>query len=160
MIDGVASGRLSPDADWQALEGEADLFASGSNLGGDPLGYLNAIKNVRVVTPAADGTATEGVVIETLFPSALLPDEIAATITRYVFDLDGPQYAAYMRRSMEEQLRRQGQLPAGISLEMATEFIEMTGQGELWVDGSGLPMRQIIQFQAGRTQVVADLVAD
>ncbi|HRW05312.1 MAG TPA: hypothetical protein P5121_09475 [Caldilineaceae bacterium] len=139
--DGVTKGRLSPDAEWQTVEAGADLFAPG----GDPLGYLVAIKNVQTIASNA-ATQSESDQDNTLFPSALLPEQIAASITRYSFDIDGPAYAEYMRRALAEQLRRRGELPVSIQLSSAQQYVAMTGQGELWVNSDGLPVRQLVRL--------------
>ncbi len=138
IADGVAEGRLMPDAEWQTVDEVTDLFAPS----GDPLGYLSAIENVRVIAPDA-GTGSE----ETLFPSALLPDQLSAAMIRYAFQIDGPRYAEFMRRNLEEELRRKGDLPTGITLGLAQQFVEMTGEGELWVNSDGFPVRQIVHLR-------------
>ncbi|MBV7333696.1 hypothetical protein KFU94_36775 [Chloroflexi bacterium TSY] len=100
-----------------------------------------------------------------LFPTGLLPDEMADAITRYAFDLSGPKYAEYMRQSMQDYLRARGELPAGMTLGHVEQYKKMTGQGEVWVDASGLPLRQIIHIsfppeKRAKNWVEADITTD
>ncbi len=132
-------GRLSDDEPWTEVELATDLFAPG----GDPMGFLAAAENVRVISAGdEDAAGTESMPVE------LLPVSLSDAITRYRFDLNGPKYARTMRDQLEDQLRRQGELPAGITLQLAQHYVDMTGQGELWVhrgaDGIELPLRQTL----------------
>jgi|GEM_PF-3287869 len=131
---GVGYGRLSQDDPWTQVDVAADLFAPG----GDPLGYLAAMENVRI----ADGVGADRPVTEEIVPAAL-----STSIARYQFDLDGVAYARYIRAQMEEQLRRQGALPAGVSLQMTDNYAGMTGSGEIWVNSRGLPVRQMLHLR-------------
>ena len=65
-------------------------------------------------------------------------------IHRYAFDLDGPRFAEYVRAEMERALREGGELPPGVSLEVPQAYQGMSGDGELWLDAAGLPLRQIV----------------
>jgi hypothetical protein len=47
---------------------------------------------------------------------------------------------------MEEELRRKGKLPAGLTVDLADHYVDMTGTGELWVNDEGLPIRQVLQM--------------
>lgn len=143
--------------DWQ----EAQDFTGGFAPGNDPLAYLAGMKNVvelgtearvlfipaaRVPTPAAEELATA--------------PETSVVVTRYGFDLDGPAFAAYARDQLERQLAARGELPFGVTLDMAREFREMTGQGELWVDGQGLPLRLSVHLVYPQTAQGERLEAD
>ena len=55
--------------------------------------------------------------------------------------MDGPIFATYLRDRLERQLREQGELPFGVTLDASSSFRQMTGSGELWVDARGLPLR-------------------
>ncbi len=121
------------------------------------MAFLSAAENVRV--ESSDGTG------DPLFPGDLLPAAYADTITRYQFDLSGLKVAQLMRAQMEDYLRSQGALPAGVSLQMAQQYVDMTGVGEIWVSSRGLPVRQImtLQFpaQAGAAEwVSAEVTTD
>lgn len=111
---GVAQARTA-GADWQTVEGLTDLAAPNA----DPLAYLSAARNVRVL-PA-----------DPRFPG-----------TRYAFDLHGPTFAATMRDVLARQYQQRGELPVGASLDLPETYRAMTGSGELWVDERGLPFRQ------------------
>jgi subtilisin-like proprotein convertase family protein len=116
-VDGdQAFGRV-PGGDWQKVDNFSGMFAPG----GDPLGFLAAVKNEK------------------------LAETVASGIRRYTFDLDGPAYAAFVRDQMEKQLSESGKLPAGMSLGTADVYLQMTGTGSLWVDGSGYPVQLVAE---------------
>jgi len=120
--EGKTWGRSGADGAWQEVDGATTLFAPNQDL----LTYLVAAKNVE-----------------------RLPLEARAgiTLTRYSFELDGPVFAQYMRDQMEVEMQRRGELPPNVSLQTATLYAEMTGEGEIWLDGAGLPVRQLIHAQ-------------
>ncbi|MEZ4678254.1 MAG: hypothetical protein R2932_28970 [Caldilineaceae bacterium] len=178
---GTAFGRLAADQPWTKVPFATDLFAPG----GDPLAYLTTAQNVRIITPSqpTPGQEASGVLADngavappalgieegsnTFFPSELLPATLTSSITRYQFEIDGLQYAQLMRQEMESYLRAQGELPAGITLGLVDKYVQMRGQGEIWVsqDGNGneLPMRQMLRLSfppaAGATEwVEAEIV--
>ena len=118
--DGAAMGRVS-HGDWRTVDDMTGLFAPNQDL----LTFLAAAKDVRQVQPESrDGMA----------------------VTRYTFDVDGPAFAAYMRDQLEAELTRKGKLPVGVSLDMARQYVEMTGQGDLWLNADGLPLRQVMHL--------------
>ncbi|MEZ4619327.1 MAG: hypothetical protein R2867_27985 [Caldilineaceae bacterium] len=43
--------------------------------------------------------------------------------------------------------RRKGELPIGVPLELASQYVDMEGSGELWVNTDGLPVRQVITLK-------------
>ncbi|GIV97692.1 MAG: hypothetical protein KatS3mg057_2349 [Herpetosiphonaceae bacterium] len=123
---GRARGRTSPNASWQDLDQSAtDLFAPG----GDLLGYLAAATNVEERAVALDD-----------------PRVPRAAQTRYTFDLNSASYANFMGRQLEEQMRRNGELPPGLSLDLARIYEGMRGSGEIWLDEEGLPIRQVLHL--------------
>ncbi|MCP4543221.1 MAG: LamG domain-containing protein, partial [Chloroflexi bacterium] len=142
--NGQAYGRLDATGDWtQVDDNTVDLFAPG----GEPLGFLIAAENVQVMEI---GNKVPG-------ESAPTPDEVIANpqillfegqpSAHYSFDISGPRYAEYMRREMQDQLRREGELPVGVNLGVSKQYIDMEASGELWLDADGLPVRQIIRMQ-------------
>ncbi|MFN2286250.1 MAG: hypothetical protein ACK2UQ_17675, partial [Anaerolineae bacterium] len=76
------------------------------------------------------------------------PPETRAGVsfTRYTFKIDGHRYAAYVRDQMEAQLTESGELPMGVNLDLPKQYVEMTGEGELWVGRDGLPLRQTLRL--------------
>lgn len=118
IADGKAVGRVGMSG-WREVDDFSGLFAPDR----DPLAYLAGAEDVRHV-----GTETRSWV----------------TIDRYAFRLDGPSFAAYMRDRMEEELVRKGELPAGLRLDMVQAYVGLAGEGELWLDSEGLPLRQIL----------------
>ncbi len=131
--DGRGYGRVSDDEAWSDVDVVSDLLSPGS----DPLGFLAAVENVRMV----DGNSAEN-----NSPADLLPVSYMQSVTRYQYDLDSLQYAQMMREQMEEMLRESGELPAGLSLQTARRYVEMTGKGEIWISHD-LPVRQILHVQ-------------
>jgi hypothetical protein len=105
---------------------EAENFSGGFAPGNDPLAFLAGIKDVREVM-AKEQTND--------------PSRITQRVARFSFQLDGRALAAYMRDQLERQLTENGELPLNVTLDAPGSFREMTGNGELWVDGAGLPLR-------------------
>ena len=144
-----------PDGTWQ----EASDSVTGLGTGGDPLGYLRSIKNV-----VALGTETHALPAPESSDPAAAPQPSSVTVSRYSFDFDGPAFAVYMRDELARQLTARGELPLDVSLDTAREYREMTGQGEVWVDARGLPLRLAVHLvypedQRGQ-RVEADIKTD
>lgn len=124
--EGQAQTRVG-DGDWQASSENAVAFAPE----GDFLAFLQLAKNVA---PAADR----------------LPDATDTICARldcthlaiYTFDLDSQAYAAKLARIAQQQMQRNGQLPPGATVQIPDHLAQVTGTGELWIDGRGLPVRQ------------------
>ncbi len=117
-VDGDRAYARQGVRDWQEVPNFTGLFAPQ----GDFMAFLSAAKNVRV---AENGIRN----------------------TQYVFRIDGPSYAAYVRDQLERYLTEKGELPPGVSLELPKTYKKMTGQGELWIGADGLPLRQIMHLQ-------------
>ncbi|MCB0128382.1 MAG: hypothetical protein KDE58_39215, partial [Caldilineaceae bacterium] len=152
---GQAYGRQGNGDEWSALEQMSDLFAPA----GDPLGLLAAMENVRVLGPNAPGMEDISAPAEVLAAR----NQTEGAISRYAFDLSGPRFAAFMKAQMEEQLRHKGELPPSVSLSTPNQYVGMTGQGELFVNDPGLPVRQLLHInlppQTGAdSQISADIV--
>lgn len=114
--------------EWQELDEIPNAFAPGS----DPAAYLVGANNVVAL---GEETRT-------------LPAELggALSFTRYGFELDGAAFAAYLHDQLERQLRQQGKLPAGMSLDSTQLYEGMVGSGEVWLDQEGLPLRLIVDI--------------
>ncbi len=141
---GRAFGRAN-GSDWEAIEDISTLFAPGR----DPLGFLHAAQDIRRLG-ATDASITD----------ALIPMQ---SITRYAFRLDGPTFAATMRDQFEEELRRRGELPVGLRLDLARLYLDMTGEGEIWLNQDALPARIILDVQfppTGQEQVEVAITTD
>jgi len=91
-----------------------------SSTTADYLGYLAAAENVQRIAEVDD----------------------AAHFTRYSYDINGQRFAEHVR----DQMQAGGQIPAGMSLEPSPLLAAMSGQGELWVDEDGMPVRQIVDL--------------
>jgi hypothetical protein len=139
----TAYGRLAGDAEWTEIDELSDLLVSDlfAQSGATPwtqLGLLEAAENIREVAPGQG---------DDLLFDKLLAGADASGLTRYVFDLNGLRYARYLRDQMEEFLRRKGELAGNMHLELARTYLEMQGGGELWVDASGRPVRQVLHIK-------------
>ncbi len=118
---------------WQEIDDFTDAFAPGSDL----MAYLAGAANVREA-----GTETRALPS----PEGGEARDGGITFTRYRFDLDGPAFADYLQRQLEDYLREEGALPAGVTLSASDEFRRATGHGEVWIDGRGLPLRLTVHL--------------
>ncbi|MEM7334889.1 MAG: LamG-like jellyroll fold domain-containing protein, partial [Chloroflexota bacterium] len=128
--DGETKGRVG-DSDWEEVDDISSLYIPGR----DALGILYAAVNIQDAGPETRANIT---------------------FTRYTFDIDGPAYAHYMRTQLEQELARKGALPHGMEIELADQFVNMSGYGEIWIDEVGLPLRQtmFMQFPPAETEQV------
>ncbi|MFN8474924.1 MAG: NosD domain-containing protein [Anaerolineae bacterium] len=92
----------------------------------DYLSFLTAVKDVQPVNDTAAG-ADDG-----------------RGARHYRFTLDGPRYAEYLRNQL--QLLLADDLPPGVELQAPPMYQRMTGAGELWIDGDGLPRRMDVDM--------------
>jgi hypothetical protein len=63
---------------------------------------------------------------------------------------------------LQDQLERTGELPPGITLGLARQYLDMQGRGEIWVNRDGLPVRQLLHLEfppepGAREWVAADI---
>ncbi len=136
---GIAQGRTI-GGEWQELETPENLFAPNW----DPLVYLAGVRHPRNL-----GSETRS-----------LPGGGELTFTRFGFTLDGPALARHIRDQLEAYLRSKGELPTGVGLDVPAAYRDATGEGEIWLDERGLPLRLTlnITFPPGsREQVTATL---
>jgi hypothetical protein len=112
---------------WQPVDDFSGSFAPDADL----MSYLAGIKDVTRL-----GAETRA-----------LPGSGEVTFTRYTFIMDGPALAAYMRDRLEQVLLAQGKLPPGVTVEAARDYRELTGEGEVWLDEQGLPLRLQLQLR-------------
>ena len=130
--DGRAYGR-SIGGTWQEIDDFSGIFAPGS----DPLAYLAGAENLQPLS------------------SAGLP----AGVQAFSFEMDGLTFASYLRRQLEDQLRRTGELPPGISLDTPRAYREMSGTGQIWLDGDGLPLRLGLDLTFSKAQTGEQVTA-
>jgi uncharacterized repeat protein (TIGR01451 family) len=133
---GVAYGRVDGKREWTEVQAGAELFAPG----GDPLGFLVAADNVRELSSSEAG-------VDPFLYQDLLPQGYAVGVKRYAFELNGVRYAEWMRQQMEAQLRQKGELPSSLNLGLLSTYVKMQGQGEIWVNAEGLPVRQLLTLR-------------
>lgn len=116
VADGITKGRID-GSEWVEMENISSLFAPDN----DVLGYLVGATNI----------------------SSLGQERRAGlTFNRYRFDVDGLAVAEHMRAQMQTELRHAGKLPVGVNMGQLRHYVDMTGQGEIWIrDRDGLPVR-------------------
>ncbi len=108
-------GRLR-DRDWEKLDQSSTPDAADS----DPVAFLQATHNVQ-----------------------LLGEEewLGSIYQIYRFELDGKAWANLMRRQIQAEMMRRGELAPGQLIDSLEYYEKMTGQGEVWVNSAGLPQR-------------------
>ncbi len=124
-IDGTETFGRVAGGEWQEMPEFANAFAPGQDL----MGYLAGMRKVRDVG------------VETRAMDFSDGSRTSASYRHYVFEVDGPDFAAYMRDQMEQHLIKHGELPVGMSLGLSDLYLDITGEGEVWLDGDGLPRR-------------------
>ncbi|MCI0581049.1 MAG: hypothetical protein L0332_29645, partial [Chloroflexi bacterium] len=105
---------------WEAIQAPYGGLAIPSS---DLLGYLAAAENTRRLQPVVAG---------------------GQRFSRYAFEVDGERYAAFWRDQLQARLRPE--LPPGVELTPPAVLARLRGSGELWLDGEGLPRRQILNL--------------
>jgi uncharacterized repeat protein (TIGR01451 family) len=140
-IEGDRAYLRPAGGEWKEVEDFSSTFAPDT----DPLAFLAGIKNVREVMP-----------VEQIND----PARITHHVSRFTFELDGPALATYMRDQLERQLAERGELPLNVALDAPSSFRQMTGSGELWVDGRGLPVRLTMHLAFPEQRDGARLEAD
>ncbi len=114
--------------DWQPSNDVSNLLTPS----GDPLGFVRAIKNVKLATAGDAEASTDA--------------RSAAQAQHFTFDLDAEAFANYSRDQLEAALRGRGELPAGVVLQASDFHRQMAGSGEIWIDADGLPTRLIVEI--------------
>ncbi len=115
-----AYGRII-GGEWKEMDDFSNAFAPGNDL----MAYLAGAKNVK----REDAKRED---VESPF---------TLHVSRFTFDVDGPAFARYLRDQLERQLREKGELPLGLTLDSSAVYRGATGQGEVWIDSRGLPLR-------------------
>ncbi|MBI1298362.1 hypothetical protein GC175_25795, partial [bacterium] len=126
--DGKVQTRAG-DEDWRTSDDSNIAFAPG----GDFLAFLDTAKNV---TPAPERVPGNGDIV-----CAVLD---CGELKVYTFELDSRAYAEKLTLLARDQMMRSGQLPPGAQVQIPDQLANTTGEGELWVDGRGLPVRQLV----------------
>jgi hypothetical protein len=138
-VEGEQSYGRAIGGEWQTIDNFADAFAPGNDL----MAYLAGASNLQRV--AAERSA-------------------ASSYTGYSFDVDGPAFATYLRNQLERDLAQKGTLPAGLSLDSSNIYRGITGQGQVWIDERGLPLRLTVHVvypqQQNGERVEADIKTD
>ncbi len=117
---------------WQEIDDFSGAFAPGNDL----MAYLVGARNVR---ESASQRVSESARLE-------------SRITQYAFDFNGPAVASYIRDQLEDHLREQGELPAGLTLDVSNQYRDAVGGGEVWIDQDGLPLRLTVHIEYPQKQ--------
>ncbi|MBI1293407.1 hypothetical protein GC175_00430, partial [bacterium] len=126
--DGKVQTRAG-DGAWRTSDESSVAFAPG----GDFLAFLDMAKNVA---PAPDRIPGRGDIV-----CAVLD---CADLKVYTFELDSRAYAEKLTLMARDQMMRNGQMALGATVQIPAQLAGTTGTGELWVDGRGLPVRQLV----------------
>jgi len=148
-IEGDRGYARQPGGAWQEMDDVSWAFAPGS----DHLAYLAGAENVRALgmeTRLVEPTGSRG------GPSSPT-DPAIYRFTRYAFDLDGLAFAQHLRDQLESYLRQRGELPLGLTLDSSRVYQQTTGEGELWVDERGLPLRLIMHLSYPEEEKYIDI---
>jgi len=129
-VDGDRAYARQGLQDWEEVNDFTGLFAPQ----GDFMAYLAATRDV----------VNQGTETRSLWRAGVGAESV--TFTRYTFRIDGRSYAAYLRDQLERHLAEQSELPPGVELDLPKQYVDMTGEGELWVGADGLPLRQILHL--------------
>ncbi|MCA9980719.1 MAG: thrombospondin type 3 repeat-containing protein, partial [Anaerolineales bacterium] len=77
----------------------------------------------------------------------LTPLGTEGELTGYTYRLDGRRLTAVLRDQLTEELARTGELLPGQQVDLPTYMKELTGEGELWLAPTGLPVRQTVTLR-------------
>ncbi|NOZ04951.1 MAG: hypothetical protein GXP41_01170, partial [Chloroflexi bacterium] len=139
-----AYGRQSGGA-WQKMDNISTSFAPGNDL----LAYLAGAKNVKRVASSVEREDTSRSTLHA---------------ARYTFDVDGPAFGRYLRDQLERYLQENGELPAGLTLDVSNQYRSIIGHGEVWIDSDGLPQHLTVHLeypqQPNGERITADIKTD
>ncbi|MCP4212237.1 MAG: hypothetical protein GY764_12270 [Halieaceae bacterium] len=124
-VEGDKAYSRQGDGEWKETDNFTGLFAPG----GDFLAYVRSADNVIRHAPERLSTVAGDVLV-----------------TRYSFDINGRHLAEQVREQMMAEATGDG-LPPNVAIELPRTYVDMTGQGELWVGEDGLPLRQKFELQ-------------
>lgn len=120
LRDGGQSFMLQ-EGELKPVENTLSLVPQNSDL----LGYLAAADEVVLLEPPAGHPQ----------------------LARYGFTINGPRYAEYVRQQAEAALRAEPGAPEGLTVKPLPTLQQLSGQGELWVNQAGLPVRQVLDLE-------------
>jgi hypothetical protein len=132
-IDGDKAYSRQGQQAWQEIDDFTSSFAPQSDF----MAFLAGARDIRLSEAAGE-----------------------SGLTSYTFDVDGPGFAAYLKKQMTQLLTSQGKLPVGVELSLSEQLASLTGAGEIWIGADGLPVRQVLHVQfppTSQEQVQADI---
>jgi type II secretory pathway pseudopilin PulG/subtilisin-like proprotein convertase family protein len=121
-VEGEKAYGRTAGGEWQPINSFTSNFAPGNDLSA----FLVAAKDVE----------------ENDEPPSDFP-----TRSSFTFNLHTPTLANYLRDQLEDQLSRAGELPAGLHLDTPESIRNATGDGEVWIDENGFPIRLVIHLE-------------
>ncbi|MDY7076379.1 MAG: LamG-like jellyroll fold domain-containing protein [Chloroflexota bacterium] len=142
-------------SEWEEIDNFANLFAPE----GDFMAFLSAAKDITKMGAEEQRSRGAG----GISPLPLHPSAPSLSFTRYTFRIDGLSYARYLREQIQQRMAENGELPPGVNLDLPRQYVDMNGEGELWIGSDGLPLRQIIHLQMPErpdAQIEADITVD
>ncbi len=142
-VEGDRAYARQGGGEWEEIDNFAGLFAPQ----GDFMAFLAAAQDVT----------SQGVETRQIAPLSPI------SFTRYTFRVNGLSYARYLRDQIQQQMAETGELPPSVDLDLPRQYVDMNGEGELWIGADGLPMRQIVHLQMPErpdAQVEASITVD
>ncbi|MFN8485915.1 MAG: hypothetical protein U0768_22970 [Anaerolineae bacterium] len=144
----IAVGRLTRQPDGGAAMGAAwggggtgavQLVMVGDQAYVGHAGRWRVVENpLGGAAPVADALSLLGVARDV----ALV--EQRGDAARYRFTVDGARYAEIQRERLQTLAERE--LPPGVQVQAPAVYGRMTGDGEAWIDGAGLPRRIVVDL--------------
>ncbi|MBP7688116.1 MAG: hypothetical protein KA765_09415, partial [Thermoflexales bacterium] len=148
-VDGDKSYGRTGTGDWQPIDDVSSAFAPGN----DVLAYFAGARNVRSISDASTSDRAGG--------DLPIADRVGQHLA---FDVDGVAFGNYLRDQLEKELSAQGRLPAGLSLDLSSQYRGVLGSGEVWLDADGFPQRLAVNIafpeQASGERVEAQIQTD
>ncbi len=137
---------------WQEVDDGLASHATGAFAPGkDLMAYLAGARSVEKLSTETRRLVAPG-------------GDVHLTVTRYSFELDGRAFARHLRDQLESALRARGELPLGLTLDAPRRYLDTSGEGEVWIDERGLPVRLSVHLayppERNGERVEADVQTD
>ncbi|MEM8862733.1 MAG: hypothetical protein AAGD96_30860, partial [Chloroflexota bacterium] len=146
-IDSVMSGQVVlPDFAQINLQ-----FESGANLppitieqDGSAVYLIEGEKRTQIENPLSVSPTTDFLAyVESADNVRQIENPDQPHLTIYQFDINGQAFGEALAKSLREQLPPEQK---GVPIDIPDQIANMSGQGELWLDGDGYPQRQILEI--------------
>ncbi len=70
--------------------------------------------------------------------------DVGSAFSSYRFTIDGARYAEIQRERLQTLAQRE--LPPGVEVQAPAVYQRMSGTGQVWIDGDGLPRRVVVDL--------------